>query len=515
MSININKQLPQLAFLAFSLSLASLSLAEEVEIEEEKPRWFEIELIVIKPSDDSGLLVESWDNSIEISKGDNLVDFLQPYSASIDLYEHGYDPSLFPADTDQGLNASNISIESGEKENLAHQVPNIITESENNTQTDQTLLPGININHPIDTSIVDIHSLDEEAQLLAQLNQLIEEKPFLLLSDDLLQLKNEANSLRRHPEYQVVTHIAWRQPVLGVSEAEHIRIAGGKNYSDEYDYSGDRIIDIEEPLSLQNPLDNIQPDTYNTPDVENNLNLEAFENTAQTEDQIVISDNPSLTSTEELNGDNPGAEPVDELETKIEEIYTPKLNPITPENWVPEVDGDIKIYLKKYLHINTNLFLRRPDREEIEVIDLTEFNSELLQTIQLDSSQAEPLFDAEKQDATSTDLFVLSNDNYEQNTTADNQFQQPSFSQGLTPTNPENHQFSWEIGENFLEVDSRKMYKERLFNYQLKQSRRVRSGELHFFDHPMIGLLIMIRPYELPTESQQQALETENQASTN
>ena len=57
--------------------------------------------------------------------------------------------------------------------------------------------------------------------------------------------------------------------------------------------------------------------------------------------------------------------------------------------------------------------------------------------------------------------------------------------------------FSWEIDDNFLDKESEKMYIERLFNYPLQQSRRMKSGELHFFDHPLIGVLIVIRPYEL------------------
>ncbi len=34
----------------------------------------------------------------------------------------------------------------------------------------------------------------------------------------------------------------------------------------------------------------------------------------------------------------------------------------------------------------------------------------------------------------------------------------------------------------------------------VKQKRRMRSGELHFIDHPLLGLLIKVTPYELPVE---------------
>lgn len=34
--------------------------------------------------------------------------------------------------------------------------------------------------------------------------------------------------------------------------------------------------------------------------------------------------------------------------------------------------------------------------------------------------------------------------------------------------------------------------------FRMHQKRRMRSGELHYFDHPMLGLLAKITPYELP-----------------
>jgi hypothetical protein len=38
----------------------------------------------------------------------------------------------------------------------------------------------------------------------------------------------------------------------------------------------------------------------------------------------------------------------------------------------------------------------------------------------------------------------------------------------------------------------------RHFYFRMTQSRRMRSTELHYFDHPMFGVLAVIRPYELP-----------------
>ncbi|GMR07644.1 MAG: hypothetical protein BMS9Abin26_0647 [Gammaproteobacteria bacterium] len=35
-------------------------------------------------------------------------------------------------------------------------------------------------------------------------------------------------------------------------------------------------------------------------------------------------------------------------------------------------------------------------------------------------------------------------------------------------------------------------------NFQLKESRRLRSKELNYLDHPLMGMLVLITPYELP-----------------
>ena len=37
--------------------------------------------------------------------------------------------------------------------------------------------------------------------------------------------------------------------------------------------------------------------------------------------------------------------------------------------------------------------------------------------------------------------------------------------------------------------------------FRLKESRRMRSKELHYFDHPMFGMIVKITPYELPEPS--------------
>lgn len=39
-----------------------------------------------------------------------------------------------------------------------------------------------------------------------------------------------------------------------------------------------------------------------------------------------------------------------------------------------------------------------------------------------------------------------------------------------------------------------------MINYRLKEARRIKSKEIHYFDHPAFGILLHVTPYELPEE---------------
>jgi hypothetical protein len=36
--------------------------------------------------------------------------------------------------------------------------------------------------------------------------------------------------------------------------------------------------------------------------------------------------------------------------------------------------------------------------------------------------------------------------------------------------------------------------------YRLSERRRIRSGELHYFDHPRFGVIARVTPYQAPDE---------------
>ena len=438
---------------------------QAAQADTEEPRWFEVEVIVFKSNRSDGLFAESWDDKAELTKPDNLIDFVQPYQEKV-----------FPHSQVNLGQSTSDSVNSNQAETSPNQT----------VANSETTDPATSVSLAAESETMPINPI------------LTDEKPFKTLQKELLQLSNEAKSLTRHPDYQVLFHQAWRQPVLNSKQASHIRIAGGQDFSDQYKYDGSKKIFKEQfpEFSIETNDLSYQPNQVSEAGINQQPQFQHQNSTS-------LSDSTTLatSSSEYQSGySNDTVNSQDTVNSSItEEIKFGNLIPeLIPMAWVPELDGDIKIYLGRYLHIKTNLFLRRPDKEEVEVIDLDMFNSDMISSL-TDADNlptAESGLDAIKD--FQTDQFNLGTQ--EAQNPQDNIY---NFNQSVASTqlpDQQKSQFSWEIDDNFLETESEKMYIERLFNYPVSQSRRVRSGELHFFDHPLVGVLILISPYELEKE---------------
>jgi hypothetical protein len=168
----------------------------------------------------------------------------------------------------------------------------------------------------------------------------------------------------------------------------------------------------------------------------------------QSQDNIPLNSNPAMSADQELSTPSNNSLDLNHNENAELAISTPSYIP------VPELDGAIQIYLSRYLHINANLVLRIPGEEEL---DISAISSNLSSSL-LDLTQNEQL----KSD-------------YESN-------------------------FSWNYQTDDLFSQQKETTRvERLVNYPMKQSRRIRSGEIHYFDHPLFGLIVQVRPFEIDT----------------
>ncbi|NVJ51931.1 MAG: hypothetical protein HWE11_16190 [Gammaproteobacteria bacterium] len=232
--------------------------------------------------------------------------------------------------------------------------------------------------------------------------------PFAPLTEQELQLASITSSLQRSSQYQALSHFGWRQPVFNKPEAKWVRVVGGKSYDDRFNHQG-RLLSETKSLA------------------QFGLNRPAL-----------IDNGESLTTSAESTTSA----------TMITNSYTP----------VPEVDGAIQIYLSRYLHINTQVYLRMPGQEELDISAIS-------------ASISSSLLDLTEGGQKSDDF---------------------------------ENSFNWSFQtDSWLDQERQTTTVERLLNYPMTQSRRVRSGEVHYFDHPLFGVIIQIRPFALTEDSAQ------------
>ncbi len=387
--------------------LPTFTIASQADDEQaEQPRWFEIEIILYKATSEEGLTNESWDTNINMMLPEELIDFLQPFGL----------PGRLDPEQQQ---SEQHSLQRSTKKN-----------NKNNATSLNSAIDDSTIN---DSSINGV-ATNQNGSLGADLIDQQEEQPFVLLEQDWLQLKTEALNISRHVSYELLAHFSWRQPVLRKKESTSLRIAGGFDYQQTFEYSGEqkfRVISAEESQLLADAepdnikYDNIKPD------------YAALKSEAS-----------------QLKSASPSSD-----------LNNPDNQSLAALPWVPEIDGSILIYIhRNYLHLDTNLFYRRPGKEEVNIFEF----QDLLPSLD------------------SIDETISPDTGFDIN-------QQPI----------ERGDFSWQYDGSFLSDDTEKNFTERLFNYPLKQNRRLRSKQLNYFDHPLIGMLVMIRPYEINMPEQQ------------
>jgi len=374
------------------------------EMEIEQPRWFEVEIILYKANSEEGLQNESWDTESKMKLPEELIDFLQPFGLP------------------EQLSSSQLAADLTESSELTYR--------QEIQETDLSIEQQLEIDNDGQDTTTQGEELSETPGIEQQ------EKPFVLLEDELLQLKAEALNISRHVNYDLLAHFSWRQPVVNKRETTSLRIAGGYDYQQSFEFSGEKKLDLVTPDDQQ-ALVEINEDFDEHLPANNSLanNLE-----------------PKLDLQETQN------DPINDLQNS-----EPVLVALP---WVPEIDGSILVYLhRNYLHIDTDLYYRRPGKEQIDIFDF--------------QTPLPSLADANGELQSETNLLDLPQ-------------------QAINTDD-----FSWQYDDDFLSKDSEQSYTERLFNYPLKQNRRMKSNQLHYFDHPLIGILVMIRPYELNPDEEE------------
>lgn len=141
-------------------------------------------------------------------------------------------------------------------------------------------------------------------------------------------------------------------------------------------------------------------------------------------------------------------------------------SPTFPAVW--QMEGLIRIYLQQYLFVDADLILRKPGMKEVE-IEVNEPKPAQLPAEPAASDSAAPvaeLGETEQQADEQSDVVVV---------VGQDPVEEPS--QAATRSG----------------ATSEEPY---LYSYRLDQLRRLRSGEIHYLDHPQMGVVFQIRRME-------------------
>ncbi len=262
-----------------------------------------------------------------------------------------------------------------------------------------------------------------------------------LLPASAQELTSLSRQIRQNRELTRLLHVVWRQPVMfGEDNAFNVRLFAGKNYADSYDILGNPIQTAIEPgskLAGENGgnVENIEND-------ENKLQLN--------EDASPISESLESSGTQNdifSNLEKRLAQPTpvefdhftdDDAHVQTNDELLKVDAAFRPPIW--QLDGNVKVFLKyinrvPYLHIDSNLFYRQP----IPLSDL----------IDIDESGSA------------------------------------------------NNTFANQTEDERLNSETLPEYK--LASVPFSEQRRVISKQLHYFDHPLFGMIIELRRYHPPT----------------
>ncbi len=405
MKYNLKQLLILVSSIAFSSMPALVQAADST--------WYEIEVIVFEHTNENRLTTEQWDQQISIANIENSKDFITPEPAKVALKQICLQGQLID------------------------------------------ILETI----PVSVEPVAIDTLDTvDDDLLIE-----EELPFVILDKELYQLNDINKTLSRRRGYHPLLHISWRQPVQKKKNSQPIRLYAGYNYSGTFNHAGDERVDLAtpEPELIEDEL---------SKDFDQ-INLEILPKQSYSlEDNKAEAEMPfgMSVSTLPVFGDDALQTNTDYRKTvktginQCQQLFQKQVEDRHPDVW--QLEGNIQLYVGRYLHIDTDLYLRIPGKEELE---LGALETSLAADRLLNSLQVHSLDDESR--------------------------------------NISDAGFGWQLGDDLLlDVQGQSTVMRNVLNkYVMQQSRRLRRNEIHYIDHPLFGLLIQIRPYErkLPTNN--------------
>lgn len=254
-----------------------------------------------------------------------------------------------------------------------------------------------------------------------------------LIAPQNLQLTDYVEQLNRQRNTQPLLHLGWRQPGLSERRSIPVYLYAGKNYSEEFYYDG-----------YAKPPEPEIDETF-VSDLEQTEFTDLQSNSESRQPQFPKESDYVRRFMEQLEA---GAV-VDSKKNKL--IMPSNRQQFPDQTW--QLDGYVNVHLNHYLFLNAEFNYRELAVENID--PSTYFEQDLIANVSQEN----------KKETNDSKSFVVSKMSKDQN-----------FGDNI------------EENQNLVEI-------KKLNIYDFKQDRRVYSGDIHYLDHPKIGILFQIRKY--------------------
>ncbi|RCU52576.1 hypothetical protein DU002_00990 [Corallincola holothuriorum] len=447
--------------LAPAVLMAGPLFSASVVAEEEEPRWFEVEVILFSRNVPADSVNEHWPSEANKLDTQNAPDLLSALLFPAEEVAPVDDSYCIPADqltTDpvmDGAAATPDSLEAGTPE-VAGETKAPLSDSE---QIPQPCPPS----ELEDAAPATYAKTDVPEIVVAPALPDFDVSPYLI-DDQSLQLVAQRKVIERRPEFKMMLHTGWRQAMVPRKQSAKWHLFAGKDFTDQFLADGTLRHKPELATSNQAPCP---------------------VGTVTIDGECIISDNAaSENPAPGANADAPAApQPLttEEVQANITEMLAAQETELaaamaaqvevesadTPIMPLWQLDGLFRVYLEHYLYIDADFDYRIAGERELPLL------------IEDPSSTYGSADNLEMTDPLATPEPILAIDNLEQSLAAE--------------TLPLTQQEDPEAGGTLVTTKPTEGY---LYRYRLSQSRRLRSGELHYFDHPLVGILVQIRPHD-------------------
>ncbi len=214
----------------FSLSLFNaqklLAQTPQEVFENHFKDWYQVELIIFERIEQAGQDPELWPKNISLS-----------YPADLGFI---IDENETKDDSSEDNNPDNSTATLAEDSDIPEKV-------NDNSELLETL-KRTDITDPLNKKYLELVEQSELDRITPK------EKPFILLEDEISQLKHEAHILGRDRAMRILLHKTWRQPMADKSQAPSIVITGGDRFDNHYELEGSIKLFVSRYLHLHTDL---------------------------------------------------------------------------------------------------------------------------------------------------------------------------------------------------------------------------------------------------------------------